>query len=230
MAISSIKQVVSRGRLPIICGGTGMYIRYLTKELAPIPNIPSAFRVKASERLLSRGNEQFSNELVQRDPTMRGKIPIGDSQRLIRAWEVLESTGKSLTEWQAGNDKDTDINFYTVLLMPDRDSLYHSCDQRFLRFIGRGALDEVVRITDMKLDPTLPGMKALGLPQLINYLEGGIGLDQAVEEAQRHTRRYAKRQMTWFRNQLKSDYLHAGLCTKNDYRKISQLVIKFLKQ
>jgi tRNA dimethylallyltransferase len=229
MAIDSIKQVVARGRLPIVCGGTGMYIRYLTKELAAIPTIPLAFRVKATERLLSIGNKQFSEELVQRDPTMRGKTPVGDSQRLIRAWEVLEATGKSLTEWQALNDKATDINFYTILLMPDRESLYHSCDERFLGFIGRGALDEVVRIKDMKLDPTLPGMKALGLPQLINYLEGDIDLNQAIEEAQRHTRRYAKRQMTWFRNQLKPNYLQADLNTKKHYGKIQDLVIKFLK-
>ena len=229
MAMDSIKQVIARGRVPIVCGGTGMYIRYLTKELASIPNIPSEFREKGMERLLSIGNEKFSEELIQRDPAMRNKISVGDSQRLIRAWEVLESTGKSLTEWQAVNDKSTDINFYTISLMPDREYLYHSCNQRFLEFMERGALDEVVRIIDMKLDSTLPGMKALGLPQLTNYLEGNIDLDQAIEEAQRYTRRYAKRQMTWFRNQLKPDFLQADSDAVKYYPKILELVIKFLK-
>jgi tRNA dimethylallyltransferase len=229
MAIESIKQVIARGRVPIVCGGTGMYIRYLTKELASIPNIPSVFRERAMERLLLVGNEKFSEELIQRDPTMRNQIPVGDSQRLIRAWEVFESTGRPLTEWQAVTDKNTDINFYTVLLMPDRETLYNACDQRFLEFMGRGALDEVARIIDMKLDQTLPGMKALGLPQLTNYLRGDIDLDQAIEESQRHTRRYAKRQMTWFRNQLNPDFLQTNSYTKKNYLKILDLVTKFLK-
>jgi tRNA dimethylallyltransferase len=175
------------------------------------------------------GNEKFSEELIQRDPTMRNQIPVGDSQRLIRAWEVFESTGRPLTEWQAVTDKNTDINFYTVLLMPDRETLYNACDQRFLEFMGRGALDEVARIIDMKLDQTLPGMKALGLPQLTNYLRGDIDLDQAIEESQRHTRRYAKRQMTWFRNQLNPDFLQTNSYTKKNYLKILDLVTKFLK-
>jgi tRNA dimethylallyltransferase len=230
MAVDSIKQIVAKGRLPIICGGTGMYIRYLAKELAPIPNIPSEFRVKATERILSIGNKKFSEELVQHDPAMKGKVSVGDSQRLIRAWEVLESTGRSLTEWQTINNNDTDINFYTILIMPDREFLYHLCDQRFLGFLARGALDEAARIIDMKLDPALPGMKALGLPQLINYLEGNIDLDKAIEEAQRHTRRYAKRQMTWFRNQLKPNFIQDDTYTKKHLLKILDIVTKFLKK
>ena len=229
LAQKSIENAVSRGRVPIVCGGTGMYIKYLSTQLATVPNIPAEVRLIAREKLMKLGNEKFYQELTKLDPQMEGLIPIGDSQRLVRAWEVFEVTRKSLFDWQAVNASQTNLIVCNILLMPDREFLYASCDRRFLEFVDNGALNEAKTIRDLELDPTLPGMKALGLLQLIDYLEGKITFDVAIAQAQQKTRNYAKRQMTWFRNQLDADYIdyspHTGRHTSDIFRR----VIKFLR-
>ena len=229
LAQKSIENAVSRGRVPIVCGGTGMYIKYLSTQLATVPNIPVEVRLMAREKLMKLGNEKFYQELTKLDPQMEGLIPIGDSQRLIRAWEVFEVTGKSLFAWQAVIAGQTDLIVCNILLMPDREFLYASCDRRFLEFVDNGALNEAKTIRDLELDPTLPGMKALGLLQLIDYLEGKITFDVAIARAQQKTRNYAKRQMTWFRNQLDADYIDYSPHTGRHTSEIFRTVIKFLR-
>ncbi|MBT7730909.1 MAG: tRNA (adenosine(37)-N6)-dimethylallyltransferase MiaA [Rhodospirillaceae bacterium] len=229
LAQKAIENAVSRGCVPIVCGGTGMYIKYLSTKLATVPNIPADVRLMTREKLMKLGNEKFYQELVKLDPQMEGKIPLGDSQRLVRAWEVFEVTGKSVFTWQAVTPSKTDLTVCNILLMPDREFLYASCDRRFLGFVDKGALNEAKTIRDLELDPSLPGMKALGLLQLIDYLEGKINLDAAIERAQQKTRNYAKRQMTWFRNQLNSDYTDHSPHTGRHISDILQMVIKFLK-
>jgi len=229
LAQKSIENAVSRGRVPIVCGGTGMYIKYLSTQLATVPNIPAEVRLIAREKLMKLGNEKFYQELTKLDPQMEGLIPIGDSQRLVRAWEVFEVTRKSLFDWQAVNANQTNLTVCNILLMPDREFLYASCDRRFLEFVDNGALNEAKAIRDLELDPTLPGMKALGLLQLIDYLEGKITFDVAIAQAQQKTRNYAKRQMTWFRNQLDADYIDYSPHTGRHTSEIFRTVIKFLR-
>ncbi len=229
LAQKSIENAVSRGRVPIVCGGTGMYIKYLSTQLATVPNIPAEVRLIAREKLMKLGNEKFYQELTKLDPQMEGLIPIGDSQRLVRAWEVFEVTRKSLFDWQAVNASQTNLTVCNILLMPDREFLYASCDRRFLEFVDNGALNEAKAIRDLELDPTLPGMKALGLLQLIDYLEGKITFDVAIAQAQQKTRNYAKRQMTWFRNQLDADYIDYSPHTGRHTSEIFRTVIKFLR-
>lgn len=229
LAQKSIENAVSRGRVPIVCGGTGMYIKYLSTQLATVPNIPAEVRLIAREKLMKLGNEKFYQELTKLDPKMEGLIPIGDSQRLVRAWEVFEVTRKSLFDWQAVNASQTNLIVCNILLMPDREFLYASCDRRFLEFVDNGALNEAKAIRDLELDPTLPGMKALGLLQLIDYLEGKITFDVAITQAQQKTRNYAKRQMTWFRNQLDADYIDYSPHTGRHTSEIFRAVIKFLR-
>jgi tRNA dimethylallyltransferase len=229
LAQKSIENAVSRGRVPIVCGGTGMYIKYLSTQLATVPNIPAEVRLIAREKLMKLGNEKFYQELTKLDPQMEGLIPIGDSQRLVRAWEVFEVTRKSLFDWQAVNASQTNLIACNILLMPDREFLYASCDRRFLEFVDNGALNEAKAIRDLELDPTLPGMKALGLLQLIDYLEGKITFDVAIAQAQQKTRNYAKRQMTWFRNQLDADYIDYSPHTGRHTSEIFRTVIKFLR-
>ena len=229
LAQKSIENAVSRGRVPIVCGGTGMYIKYLSTQLATVPNIPAEVRLIAREKLMKLGNEKFYQELTKLDPKMEGLIPIGDSQRLVRAWEVFEVTRKSLFDWQAVNASQTNLIVCNILLMPDREFLYASCDRRFLEFVDNGALNEAKAIRDLELDPTLPGMKALGLLQLIDYLEGKITFDVAIAQAQQKTRNYAKRQMTWFRNQLDADYIDYSPHTGRHTSEIFRAVIKFLR-
>tara|TARA_B100001057_G_scaffold171799_1_gene172618 strand:- start:1367 stop:2314 length:948 start_codon:yes stop_codon:yes gene_type:complete len=230
LAEKSISQIIDRGRIPIACGGTGMYIHYLSKRLSKIPEIPNRVRLQAREKLEVLGNENFSRELIELDPLLGNKIAIGDSQRLTRAWEVMKATGQSLAVWNMEPDQETELNLYHVLLMPDREILYRICDQRFLGFMDRGAVAEAETIKNMKLDPSLPAMKALGLSQIIKYLDGEMNIDDAIKQAQQKTRNYAKRQMTWFRNQLKPNFLYSKPYDGSMDQGLIAEVSKFLKK
>ena len=227
---NTISEIIDRGRTPIVCGGTGMYIHYLSKSLSKVPEIPTSVRLQAREKLKVLGNENFSKELIKLDPLLGTKISIGDSQRLTRAWEVIKSTGRSLAAWNMEAAKATDLNLYHVLLMPDREILYRICDQRFLGFMDQGALSEAETIKNMDLDPSLPAMKALGLSQINKYLDGEMNLDDAIKHAQQKTRNYAKRQMTWFRNQLEPNFLSTKPYDGSINQELMALVIKFLKK
>ena len=230
MAIASIADCERSGRLPILCGGTGMYVRYLLGELSNIPKIPALIRNSTHNKLKRIGNVEFKRLLVDRDPVSQKNIATGDTQRLLRAWEVLEFTGKPISVWhkEQGNTE-LENDFYSVLLMPSREKLYSSCDNRFVEFIRRGAVSEVEQIKDLNLKSGLPAIKALGLTELSQYLDGEIGLDTAIELAQRETRRYAKRQMTWFRNQLKEDYLVETNEDLNIKSKLKFNILNFLE-
>ena len=230
LAKKSISQIIDRGRIPIACGGTGMYIHYLSKRLSKIPEIPNTVRLQAREKLKVLGNENFSKELIKLDPLLGNKIPFGDSQRLTRAWEVMKATGQSLAAWNMESDQATDLNLYHVLLIPDREILYRICDQRFLGFMDQGAVAEAETIKNMNLDPSLPAMKALGLSQIIKYLDGEMNLDDAIKQAQQKTRNYAKRQMTWFRNQLKPNFSYTKPYDGSIDQGLMIEVSKFLKK
>ena len=230
LAKQSISQIIDRGRIPIACGGTGMYIHYLSKRLSKIPEIPDIVRLQAREKLEVLGNENFSKELIKLDPLLGNKIPIGDSQRLTRAWEVMKATGQSLATWNMEPDQPTGLSLYHVLLIPDREILYRICDQRFLGFMDQGAVAEAETIKNMNLDPSLPAMKALGLSQIIKYLDGEMYLDDAIKHAQQKTRNYAKRQMTWFRNQLKPNFSYTKPYDGSIDQGLMIEVSKFLKK
>ena len=203
LALAAIEAVRARGRIPVICGGTGFYLRALLEGIVAIPEIPDAVRAAAREKHAALGGPAFRAGLVERDPVAAARLADGDSQRLIRAWEVVEATGRSLSDWQA-DDQGPALRFepLSIALMPEREALYAACDGRFHEMVRRGALDEARRVAALNIDPALAGMKALGLPELLSHLRGEITLDEAVERARRATRRYAKRQMTWFRRQF----------------------------
>ncbi len=203
LAVGAIRDIRTRGRLPIICGGTGFYIRALLEGLVEIPDIPEAVRTDARARHGELGGAAFRSLLAGRDPVTAARLADGDSQRLIRAWEVVEATGRPLADWQGDEQRPAvDLAACTIALLPDRAALYAACDGRFLEMLRWGVLEEARSVAALGLDPVLPGMKALGLPELLSHLRGEITLDEAVERAQRGTRRYAKRQVTWFRHQF----------------------------
>jgi len=139
------------------------------------------------------------------DADAAGKLPAGDRQRLMRAWEVARATGLSLGEWQAQKAAAAPYRFLSLLLAPPRAALYAACDARFRGMIAAGALDEAVALGKRGLDPGLPAMKAVGVPELMRHWRGEISVDDAGAEAQRATRRLAKRQTTWFRHQMTPD-------------------------
>ncbi|WP_207456572.1 tRNA (adenosine(37)-N6)-dimethylallyltransferase MiaA [Azospirillum sp. SYSU D00513] len=203
MALAEIAGAHAAGRLPVVVGGTGLYLRTLMEGLSAVPPIPDEVRRAAHARLEALGGVAFREELLRRDPE-QAKLNPGDTTRLTRAWEVLEATGKPLSHWQtqAPEGAPEGLAFHVLVLDPPRDALYANCDRRFAWMMEHGALEEARRIDGLGLDPDLPATKALGVPELRRHLHGELLLDEAIALAQQSTRRYAKRQVTWFRHQL----------------------------
>ena len=207
LALAEIAAAHTAGRLPIVVGGTGLYIRALQHGLAVIPPIPAAIRAEAVALYKALGGERFRERLVALDPVSAARLPPGDRQRLMRAWEVVQATGTPLGEWQARPAAASPYSFAALLLAPRRDALYAACDARLQAMIAEGALEEAAALGARGLDPELPAMKAVGVPELLRHLRGELSFDEAVAAAQRATRRYAKRQMTWFRHQMVPDLI-----------------------
>ena len=201
-ALPILADIAGRGRRAIVAGGTGLYFRALTKGLAEIPAVPPAVRRAAADSFEQLGEDAFRQALAARDPAAAARIARGDRQRLLRAWEVAEATGKALTDWQADTQAPLgEGQWRGVVLAPHREALYARCDARLCAMIEAGALDEVRRLMARRLDPLAPVMKAVGVRELAAHLAGHLTLAEAVALAQQETRRYAKRQLTWFRNQ-----------------------------
>ena len=204
MALAEIRRSDAAGRLPLVVGGSGLYLKALMDGLSDIPDIAPDIREAAKQRHARLGGPTFHAELAARDPATAVRLSPGDSQRLIRAWEVLEATGRPLADWQAGprDSAPSDLRFLTVVLDPPRDRIYHSCDARLRDMVAGGAVAEVEMLLALGLDPDLPAMRALGVRELAGYLRGDRDLEDAIESTQIATRRYAKRQSTWFRHQI----------------------------
>lgn len=200
----AIDQTHQAGKLPIVVGGTGLYIKTLMEGLSPIPDIAPLLRERMRKQCLELGNEAFYALLRQKDPDMAKRLHAGDTQRMVRAMEVLEQTGTSLAVWQAIPPVPLyDAScFKAFFIHPERATLYAQCDARFLTMLEQGALEEVKVLEALSLDATLPAMKALGVPELLAYTKGILTLEEAAAKAQQSTRNYAKRQVTWFKHQL----------------------------
>ncbi len=202
-ARNALDDIRAKGLVPIVVGGTGLYFAALLNGLSPIPEIHASIRVEARQKLAELGNEAFHAALLTRDPVMGERLNPGDSQRLVRAWEVIEATGQSLAEWQALKGEPVLTgDLARFVLKPNRDWLIERIGRRFHQMMAQGALDEVRALRDGGLKADLPAARALGVPSLLAHLDGRLTLEQAVEQAIIQTRQYAKRQMTWFRHQM----------------------------
>ena len=191
------------GKVALVVGGTGLYFRALERGLAAIPEIPVEVRARA-RRLAAAGPPLLHAALAKRDPVMAARLDPADRQRLARAWEVLETTGVSLAEWQSRPVARprfgvADARF---VLMPPREWLYARCDARFADMIAREAVSEVAALEARGLDASLPAMRAVGVPELGRHVRGEAALEDAVRAGQAAVRRYAKRQLTWFRRYM----------------------------
>ena len=200
-----LADIASQGRIPILVGGTGLYFKALTAGLAAVPPVPPEIRAQVRERLASEGAAALHVELMQRDPQTARRLMVNDRSRICRALEVVLATGRSLTDWhrdgmQALVDPKRSVK---IFLTCERKELLARIEARFATMVKAGALDEVGALAARKLDSWLPVMKAHGVPWLIRHLNGEISLDEAAAGAIMDTRRYAKRQVTWFRNQMK---------------------------
>jgi tRNA dimethylallyltransferase len=201
---AALAEVDGAGRLPVVVGGTGLYFKTLTQGLAAVPPIPPDIRAAVRGRLAADGIAALHAELAARDPATAHRLMPGDRARIARALEVVLATGRSLNDWHRDGappalDPDGAVK---IFLDVDRAELYRRIDARFDAMLAGGALEEVRALGRRGLDAALPAMKAHGVPWLIRHLEGEIELAAAADEGKRDTRRYTKRQATWFRHQL----------------------------
>jgi tRNA dimethylallyltransferase len=200
-----LAEIERQGRVAILVGGTGLYFKALTTGLAAVPPIPAEIRGQVRARMASEGAAALHGELASLDPVTAQRLMVNDRSRIARALEVVLATGRSLTDWhREGMPALVDsARAAKIFLTCERKQLVARIETRFAAMLEAGALDEVRALAARKLDPLLPAMKAHGVPWLIRHLYGEIALDQAAAGAIMDTRRYAKRQLTWFRNQMK---------------------------
>jgi tRNA dimethylallyltransferase len=200
----AIEETRAEGRLPILVGGTGLYFKALTQGLSAVPPTPPEVRAAVRARCDAEGSTALHAELARRDPATATRLRPGDRMRICRALEVLEATGRSLADWHRDGmpailDPDRALKLF---LDVDRAELHRRIDARFDAMLAAGALEEVRALAARGLDPVLPAMKAHGVPWLRRHLAGEIGLDEAAAGGKSDTRRYTKRQQTWFRHQM----------------------------
>jgi tRNA dimethylallyltransferase len=199
-----IADIHRHGSLPILVGGTGLYLRTLLEGIAPVPQIDGDVRRRVREAPVTDNRAK----LEKLDPEAAARLKPADTVRIARALEVILSTGRTLAEWQkqkTGGIADQ-VELRPLILLPPRDWLYRRCDERFANMVGQGAVEEVKALLERKLNPNLPVMRAIGVAQLSAYLRGDISLGEAIAAGQQATRRYAKRQYTWFAHQPPPDW------------------------
>ena len=199
LARAEIAEVQAEGRLPILVGGTGLYLRTLLDGIAPVPPID------ADVRQAVRRNAVVDNlrELAALDAEAAARLNPADTTRVARALEVVKSTGRTLKAWQLEREGEIgdDVDLKALILLPPRDWLYERCNRRFAAMIEQGAVGEVERLLKRKLDPQMPVMRAIGVREITACLTGECSLEQAIAAGQQATRNYAKRQYTWFAHQ-----------------------------
>ena len=196
-------------QVPILVGGTGLYLRTLLDGIAPIPEIDPAVRAAVREMPV----EEAFAALEAEDPERAAVLKPGDLQRIARALEVVRSTGRPLAEWQCQRTGGIGeaIDLHPLVLLPPREWLYARCDLRFERMMEHGAIEEVETLLNRDLSPSFPIMRAIGVPEIVGYLRGDWSREEAVARGQQATRNYAKRQYTWFRRQPPQDWLRGEL-------------------
>ncbi len=201
-------------RTAIFVGGTGLYFRALAEGISEMPDIPQRVRDRWRYELKEQGAVKLHSLLLREDSAAAMMLKPTDSQRIVRALEVLDASGRSILEWQAerGQPLIDRQSAHFLVIEPDRAALVGRIDKRFDQMLDKGALDEVKRLAALGLDPELPAMKAIGVRELQAAMAGGIGFPEAIERAKIATRQYSKRQTTWFRHQLGPEWLrlHPG--------------------
>lgn len=201
-ALAALRDIDHRGRPAIVVGGTGLYFRALTHGLAEVPTVSETQREISGLLYAAQGEQSFRDDLAKLDPEAAARIEQGDRQRLLRAHAVAVATGRSLSAWQADTRPALTPGSWTgQVLEPPRAELYARCDARLPVMVQNGALEEVAAMEARGLSPALPALKAVGYRELAAHLRGETTLEAALDAARQETRRYAKRQLTWFRNQ-----------------------------
>lgn len=229
LATEEIKKTWDGDKLPVVVGGTGFYIDNLLNGSTPIPETSKETKEKVKNLISQYGINYLHDELKKFDPEIAHKLSENDVTRVRRAWEVFYDTGKTLTEWYHAPliKKLNNVDTFVIKIIPQKQELDKRCFLRFDQMMEKGALQEVENLMKLNLEPNLPAMKALGVPELMAYLKNEISLDEAISLGKLHTRQYAKRQKTWFNNKLSADFV-LDCCYSNQSFLIDN-VIKFVK-
>ncbi|MFO1086652.1 MAG: tRNA (adenosine(37)-N6)-dimethylallyltransferase MiaA [Reyranellaceae bacterium] len=210
LASAEIERCFAEGRSPILCGGSGLYLRTLMRGIAAIPDAPAGLREQANAEWQGMGADAFRARLAERDPAVVARLKPGDRQRHVRAWEVWLATGRPISAWQAQESEPPAWRFATFVLAPERAWLRQRIAARFDAMLDGGVLAEARAVFDEAPDARWPGLKAHGAPELFAHFRGELALDRARRVAVDHTRQYAKRQMTWIRHQMAPDLVLAS--------------------
>jgi tRNA dimethylallyltransferase len=201
LAATAMTAIRARGKMPIIIGGTGMYLDAAVNGIAPIPDVPAKIQEDCMNLFDAIGGAAYRQKLALHDPLVASRLADGDRQRLIRAMGVFKASGIALGQFQKAEHKSALIGRpVKIAILPPRDVLYARIDARFDEMLEQGAMDEVKQLINRRLDPSLPLMKALGVTALKSVLDQEMTIDEAAYIAKRDSRHYAKRQMTWLRN------------------------------
>jgi tRNA dimethylallyltransferase len=238
LACAEIAAAQDAGCLPIVVGGTGLYFRALLTGLAMVPEIPTEVRAEAKALHKALGGAEFHRLLAARDPEGAAKLHPGDSQRSIRAFEVVTATGRPLSHWQNHEPAPNEPEFsapdfgpcFKVLLDPPRPWLYARIDARFDAMLARGGLEEARALLKLGLAPDLPALKAVGVRELLAHLRGEITLEAAQTLAKQSSRRYAKRQVTWFRRQFERNLVITDASDMQQTESLGNKIFPFIRE
>jgi len=221
-----INEILKKKKIPIIVGGTGLYFKSLIHGIAQIPNISKAKRDKIIKLFNQIGNDEFYKKLIKLDPKCKNKIVKNDKQRMIRFYEVKFYTKKSIFDWQKNTKNNLkDIYFKKIFLNFPREVLLVKIEKRFKKMVDQGAIKEAKKFKKLGVSKILTSNNILGLKEIMSYLEGKMNLKEAIEKSTIRTRQYIKRQMTWFRGQMK-DWNEFNDLKQADLRK---KVLKFIR-
>ena len=224
--VGEIRDVWQHDQIPVVVGGTGLYIEHLIKGANTIPDTPEEIRQKVQQVIDNEGIEVIYKKLKEADPVTAKKLNPRDVSRIKRAYEVYLNTNETMSSWQQKPLVHflPEAKFFVIKICPPVEELDKLAFERFDKMVENGAIDEVQRLYKRKLKPNLPSMKALGIPELMEYFQGKTNIYVAIQNAKLHTRQYAKRQRTWFRNRLQADYIFPK-CYKGHFPKeVLQLI------
>ncbi len=218
LAVAEIRRLWVEGKVPVVVGGTGLYLDNLINGVTPVPETSEAVRHQVKEMLAAEGVNALHERLSEVDPETALRLSRNDTTRVRRALEVFYDTGKPLSVWHKLPmvQKLPEARFDVIKIIPPREELDVRCYRRFDRMIELGAVDEVRALAARGLDKKLPAMRALGVPELLAYVEGNCSLEEAVSLGKLHTRQYAKRQRTWFNHKLPAEKVLTSCYKKNE--------------
>jgi tRNA dimethylallyltransferase len=227
---AALAEAKAHGRPPVIVGGTGLYFKALTEGLSEIPDIPDEIRARYRRLAQEEPPQALHAELARRDPKTAARLRPTDPQRVVRALEVLEATGRPLVEWQATREPPLLplAQAFPLVMSVERAELYRRCDARFDAMIAEGAVGEARAVVALGLDPALPAMRAVGLPPLLAYARGEIVFEEAAERAKTSTRNYSKRQTTWINSNFKTWNTYFQKETERTKRDVTIFLLKVL--